>query len=183
MMESDTTLLGLISLVREAGGTIETRIRIQKEAYLLALQGARNFRQRSFEYHHYGPFSRELSDTLHLAVTVGLLEEQAMSVSDEAQKFVYQLTDKGKKASDEIGEPLKQFNDFIKKMNSEHWRALELASTVGFLEVEGKAKTREEAVQMALKLKPETTPYVDNALDVLAAMSQSGWVRSSVLQA
>ena len=53
------------ALVRDAGGKLVGRTRLQKVAYLTQLAGfARDF---PFEYRHYGPYSEELAEAMEIA--------------------------------------------------------------------------------------------------------------------
>ncbi|WP_143268081.1 hypothetical protein [Azospirillum agricola] len=61
-------------IVRDAGGEIIGRTRLQKVAYLLDLAGfGEGFR---FEYHHYGPYSDELADAVRMAEAFDLVHEE-----------------------------------------------------------------------------------------------------------
>ncbi|MFN3077119.1 MAG: hypothetical protein ABT940_09615 [Alphaproteobacteria bacterium] len=61
-------------IVRDAGGTIVGRTKLQKVACLLELAGlGAGFR---FQYHYYGPYSEELTDEIRLADAFGLVVEQ-----------------------------------------------------------------------------------------------------------
>jgi hypothetical protein len=58
-------------IVRDAGGRIVGRTRMQKVAFLLEITGlGEGFR---FEYKHYGPYSEELTDAAKMAASFGLL--------------------------------------------------------------------------------------------------------------
>lgn len=60
-------------LVRDAGGRIVGRTKLQKVAYLLELAGlGEGFH---FEYRHYGPFSEDLADAIQMASAFGLVSE------------------------------------------------------------------------------------------------------------
>ncbi len=60
-------------IVRDAGGQIVGRTKLQKIAYLLELAGMGDgFR---FEYRHYGPYSEELADAIQMANAFGLVKE------------------------------------------------------------------------------------------------------------
>ncbi len=48
----------VVAIVAAAGGELAGRVRLQKTAYLLDIKGLKSGFQ--FEYHHYGPYSREL---------------------------------------------------------------------------------------------------------------------------
>jgi uncharacterized protein YwgA len=61
-------------IVRDAGGHIVGRTRLQKIAYLLEIAGlGAGF---PFRYKHYGPYSEQLADAAQTARIVGLLYEQ-----------------------------------------------------------------------------------------------------------
>ncbi len=61
-------------IVRDAGGRIVGRTRLQKIGYLLELSGlGEGF---SFEYRHYGPFSEELASAARDANALGLISEE-----------------------------------------------------------------------------------------------------------
>lgn len=64
-------------IVRDAGGHIVGRTRLQKIAYLLEIAGlGAGF---PFRYKHYGPYSEQLADAAQTARIVGLLDEQETS--------------------------------------------------------------------------------------------------------
>jgi uncharacterized protein YwgA len=164
-MSSDG-LVGLLKLVEASGGSLDTRIRIQKEAFLLALKGYRHFRPQSFVYHHYGPFSREVSDAVQSAVSGGLLEEREEIFPDGSKKYSYHLSDAGRAFSDDevLSDVVREYAAFLGK---QHWRALELAATVAYLEARKRISSREDAFAMAEKLKPETVQHAANARKIL----------------
>jgi uncharacterized protein YwgA len=61
------------NLVRDAGGRIVGRTRLQKTAYILELAGlGEGF---AFEYRHYGPFSADLATATRKARILGLVIE------------------------------------------------------------------------------------------------------------
>jgi uncharacterized protein YwgA len=61
-------------IVRDAGGQIVGRTRLQKIAYILEATGlGAGF---PFRYKHYGPYSEQLADAAQTARIVGLLHEQ-----------------------------------------------------------------------------------------------------------
>lgn len=62
------------SIVADAGGQIVGRTKLQKIAYLLELAGVgEGFH---FEYHHYGPYSEDLTRATSLACIVGDIAEK-----------------------------------------------------------------------------------------------------------
>lgn len=166
-MANGTALAALLELVQASGGSVVTRIRLQKMAYLLAAFGASAFRWHSFSYHHYGPFSRELSDTLQFAVSAGLLDEIHESFSEGSQRYNYELGEAGRSFVAESGSTLHIFKPMIARMSDEHWRSLELAATVDFLQRSRAAGSWDEGFTRAIQLKPETLPYRQKADSLL----------------
>lgn len=163
-------LVGLLRLVTASGGEIETRIRVQKEAYLVGLKFPGFFDVREFEYHHYGPYSRSLSDALQFAVSSDLIEEKDESPSDGSfTKYSYFITDFGRRTIDSVASMDSSLEEFVGFLKSKDWRTLELAATICFLEI-NESLDRSAAVQKALSLKPLTANREDEALSVLAAI-------------
>ena len=70
---SHANALKTAEIVRDAGGRIVGRTRLQKVAYLLSVTGLEDgFR---FVYKHYGPYSEELAAAARDADLLGLLSE------------------------------------------------------------------------------------------------------------
>ena len=61
------------SIIADAGGELVGRTRLQKVAYLSHLAGFSD--DFDFEYRHYGPYSEELADAVHLATGLKLVKE------------------------------------------------------------------------------------------------------------
>jgi uncharacterized protein YwgA len=72
-------------------------------------------------------------DTLQFAVSAGLLNEGHESFSEGSQRYKYELTEAGRSFVSESGPTLQNFKQVIDRISGEHWRCLELASTVDFL--------------------------------------------------
>ncbi|MBK8909457.1 MAG: hypothetical protein IPM60_16755 [Rhodospirillales bacterium] len=60
-------------IVRDAGGEIIGRTKLQKVAYLLELAGFGD--GFDFEYRHYGPYSEDLANAIRMADAFGLVTE------------------------------------------------------------------------------------------------------------
>ncbi len=61
-------------IVRDSGGKLVGRTRLQKVGYLLELAGlGEGF---AFEYRHYGPYSEELADAIRFADAFGEVNEE-----------------------------------------------------------------------------------------------------------
>jgi uncharacterized protein len=72
--EQKSDLQKAADIIRDAGGRIVGRTRLQKLAYLLELSGlGAGF---PFEYRHYGPYSEELSLAVRNGALLGALREE-----------------------------------------------------------------------------------------------------------
>lgn len=158
-MATSDTLRGLMLLVFAAGGKIDTRIKVQKQAFLLAASDAGDFDQSAFSYHHYGPYSREISDTLQFAVSSGLLVEHKEQGISDGVRYSYSITDLGRQFISEAGELAANELGLVRLMQPCHWRTLELAATIRFLEIHGSVSNRADALAEAVRLKPETANF------------------------
>lgn len=70
----DVKINEVVNIVRDAGGEIVGRTRLQKIAYLLSATGLDdNFR---FAYKHYGPFSEQLASSAKFGALFGELVER-----------------------------------------------------------------------------------------------------------
>lgn len=167
MKSTRNVLTGLLRLVEAGQGQIDTRIRIQKEAFILAALGYPHLPLNSFAYHHYGPFSRELSDTLQIAVSAGLLTEAQAPGADGGFKYSYYLTESGKNYLSEAGGEIGELKSVVDRLGREHWRALELAATSLFLSLRGNV-SEDDAFLKALELKPSTKPFANEARSLLS---------------
>lgn len=79
------------AIVDAAGGTLTGRVRLQKTVYLLVQLGFEA--ELPFEYHHYGPYSRELDNATTDAKAFGLISEvYEYRQSDGALFSVFKLT-------------------------------------------------------------------------------------------
>jgi len=157
-----------MKLLGASDGELETRIKIQKTAFLLGLEFPDDFSVKDFEYHYYGPYNRGLSDALQFAVSSDLIEEIDESPeSGGFTKYRYVITDNGKSILKDLGDGTSDFVKKAKQLKQYHWRALELASTVKFLEL-NEFISRDDAMKKALILKPKTEPHKSKAVELLA---------------
>lgn len=67
------------AIVRDAGGRIVGRTRLQKIAYLLSITGLED--GLPFAYKHYGPYSEDLATASRDADLLGLLSETEQQAS------------------------------------------------------------------------------------------------------
>jgi uncharacterized protein YwgA len=168
-------LKGLLALVKESGGQMDSRVRIQKSAYLLKHLGVSDFNSAKFRYHYYGPYSRDLSSELHDAVLNELLEERVRQSTDEQETYSYFLTNRGqewlKKFSYATQQPASLSNIEKKKLEllkSKTQNTLELAATTIYLQNEyPKLSDPQKALKRALELKPRCTDAENDARQTL----------------
>lgn len=164
-------MVGLLKLIGGSGGQVEGRVRIQKAAFLLGSRGIDYFDPQDFVYHHHGPYSRALSDILHQAVSLDLVEERRDSFSEDMVRYNYRITDKGRRFVETVAEQSQvDIATIAQPMNRYHWRALELAATIAFLEQHGDANDRTEALKQAIQLKPACSSYAEEAHKVLSTV-------------
>lgn len=165
-------LRGLLSLVDAMGGQLENRIRMQKSVYLLKMLEVTDFRSTSFKYHHFGPYSRSVSDTLQDAIVSGLLVERRRDYGEEQSKYTYELTDAGQAWLEENaagGDP--QVKTFAPTFKESHWRVLELAATVLFVERDEHIGDRGNAMARAIQLKPACMEWRSDAEALLKKLN------------
>jgi uncharacterized protein len=163
---SASCLSAVAEVIRQMD-TIHGRVRIQKMAYFLKRLGMAELEGVDFFYHHYGPFSWTVAESLIDGVRCDALQEDAKPLVDDRQAYAYRLT---KDAYDKVDEVLPASRALVKRLvarvRDEHWRTLELASTIDFLE-QRERLNRERALSRALGLKPACRGYEDAALRLL----------------
>lgn len=116
-------------IVRDAGGCIVGRTKLQKVAYLLCLSGLE--RGLSFSYKHYGPFSEELADGARNAKLLGLLLETEHQASWGATYSIYRSLGESEAGGPDARRTLAELASAADSIE------LELAATAAFLANEG----------------------------------------------
>jgi len=117
-----------------ADGEIIGRIRMQKIFYLLEQSGLRS--DLSFNYHHYGPYSRDLDAALGRAEAFeGVREDIKHRQVDGMPYSVFTLSsDVVVDRESKLGRiSVKKARDLIAKMKSRTSTVLELAATIHWL--------------------------------------------------
>ncbi|NJK32568.1 MAG: hypothetical protein HC927_09255 [Deltaproteobacteria bacterium] len=165
--DTQRALAVLVALIR-GPQPLEGRVRIQKMMYLLKALGLPGLERIRYAYHHYGPYSEQIAGAMRRAVASGLIVEDKEQFDDEWQKFTYALDAEHPDASYlELGADQLELVERVKlAVADRHWRVLELAATVVFLEREAQVE-RHEALRRALGHKPACEPYKNQALDLL----------------
>lgn len=130
MAESKTDWQKAAEIVRDAGGQIVGRTKLQKVAYLLELAGLGD--GFPFEYRHYGPYSEELADAIQMADAFGLVTEEERRADWGGVYSIFRITDR---MSSSDKEARARFAEEAAKIGAVE---LELAATAAFLSaVEG----------------------------------------------
>ena len=133
----------VVDIVRDAGGKLVGRTRLQKTAYLLELAGfGEGF---PFEYRHYGPYSEELANAVLNARLRDLLNEDECPTSWGGFYSIFST----EKALDEQRSP--ERCALASRSADADPIELELAATAAFLFSKGESAAWEETA----KRKPE----------------------------
>jgi uncharacterized protein YwgA len=116
-------------IVRDAGGRIVGRTKLQKTAYLLKLAGFES--PYLFSYKHYGPFSEGLAEAAELAAAFDVIDEIQQQAGWGGTYSIYQAS--GAPSDDTARVRLAQAAAGADAV------LLELAATAAYLANEGKA--------------------------------------------
>lgn len=121
------------AVVSAAGGTLVSRVRLQKTVYLLDRLGLHS--GFDFEYHHYGPYSRDLDVATSDAKALGVVQENiAHRASDGASYSVFTLGEHGAPKPEALGALSQAEAERVaRKFAGTHVTVLELAATVDWL--------------------------------------------------
>jgi len=165
------TLASIVAIVDQQD-EVHGRVRLQKLGYLLQQSGFRPIQKTRFAYHHYGPFSEQLAGALDQAVASGLVEENRRDSHNGYKLYTYKLNREHPdveylKLAQADHETVRKF---MSTSSSAHWRTLELAATVVYLE-RNLEISRETAITRALGLKPDCKPYRTDAEALLTGLS------------
>lgn len=147
---------------------IEGRKRLQKITYLL--QAAGYPADANFILHHYGPYSRDISQTSDELVSLKILEEKKRE-TQWGTVYHYELTDHGRelllKANASRLEELERFQTLAEEFKPLSTRQLEIGSTIAFFHRQ--SHDWDEAVRSACQMKKvegKTDPDLEAAIKV-----------------
>jgi hypothetical protein len=116
-------------IIRDAGGKVVGRTRLQKIAYLLELTGlGEGF---EFEYKHYGPYSEQLANAVAIATVTRLISEEERSTTWGGTYSVFTVD------SATTGNVPDARLQLISRATSIDPITLELAATAAFFAAEG----------------------------------------------
>jgi uncharacterized protein len=152
-----------VDIVRDAGGRIVGRTRLQKIAYLFELAGVgEGF---SFTYRNFGPYSDELTEAMQNASLLGLLDEEEKPSSWDGYYSVFTTTS-GKSKADASKVRAKIAEQVIEADAVE----LELAATAAYLATKNfEDPWSETALRKPIKA---TRTRLENAKQLYQALRQ-----------
>lgn len=116
--------LDVARVIRDAGGELVGRTRLQKIAYLMQLAGFGD--DFAFEYRHYGPYSEELAQAMEIAVALGPVNEEERVADWGGRYSIYTLNEDGPPRDPNRA----SFAQLAKRINAIE---LELAATAAYL--------------------------------------------------
>jgi uncharacterized protein YwgA len=168
-MTAMTKSENLISdILQAADGKIVGRIRLQKIFYLLDQFGLNSgFR---FSYHHYGPYSEDLSASVMRARFLDkLIDEKEERTSYDTPFSVYTLRE-AKSAPDKIGAlDFETAHRLIDIMKAETSVVLELAATIHWLRE--KEKVDDWRAELGIRKPSKATPeFIQRAGQLLSKL-------------
>jgi hypothetical protein len=120
-------------IVRAAGGTVVGRIRLQKEIYLLEQLGLNS--GFSFSYHHYGPYSEDLTDAVDGAKAFNYVREEIRPRRSDGVPFsVYAIGERAPALGERISAlPVETVSGALSVMQKCSATVLEIAATIHWL--------------------------------------------------
>lgn len=146
-------------------GEIQGRKKLQKMVHILQGFGV-PFNVR-FGYHHYGPYSEELQDSIQACLHDKLLNETTIPGQFPTSKFCPQprFADLLEKTGTEKGQP---WVNFAQELNRKTPRELEAISTLLYLENEEATGYLEEPLEVAfIGRKPQLENLLQPALEYI----------------
>lgn len=170
-LEDVRNALSTIAAIVRESGKLKGRVRLQKLGYLLQQRGFPPLARVQFSYHHYGPYSDQLAGALEQAVASGLVREESVMTSQGRRSYNYTL-DAVHVDNDYLKldrEESTQVHAFLQATEPKHWRTLELAATVVYLERD-MSLPRDTAFDRALGLKPDCKPFRQEATELLTEL-------------
>jgi uncharacterized protein len=166
-LEVSSACLSAITEVIRQTGTLYGRVRIQKTAYFLKRLGAAELKHVDFFYHHYGPFSWTVADCLVDGVQCDAIRETPKPLVDDRQAYEYRVSEDLRDKVEEVSPKSRALTErLLRRVKSENWRTLELASTIDYLQNRERI-SRDAALSRALGLKPACREYQAEALRLL----------------
>lgn len=149
---SDNNWHKAAKIIRDAGGMIVGRTRLQKTAYFLQLAGFED--AFAFSYGHYGPYSEDLADAMSIAGAFDLVMETRKQTEWGSKYSIYSIPNgQEQRAKDDRS----VFTERVAKFDAVE---LELAATAAYLSAVDKCKTPWEETA---RLKPSKANSIPGA--------------------
>lgn len=160
------------AVVAAAGGEMTSRIRLQKSVYLLDRLGLQSGFE--YDYHHYGPYSRDLDNAAGDAKAFDLIDEEyAYRVSDGARYSVFRLKPDVQPKAEAYGELGRaKACEFGRRFAKTNVTVLELAATIDWLWREEKVVDWRDEVKRRKTTKTEHG-RLDRAVELLRELNLS----------
>ena len=135
------------ALLKASGGQLVGRVRLQKTVYLLDRLGLES--GFDYDYHHYGPFSRDIDNAVADAEAFELVEERfGRRQLDGARYSIFKLTDEGYELPAMIGQLDEvELQRFLQRFQDANVTVLELAATANWLVEEEEQDDWQEALR------------------------------------
>ena len=137
----------VVNIIAAAGGEVVGRTRLQKLAYLLDQLGQNS--GLHFSYHHYGPYSEELSSAVDFAKYVegSVSEKERSRKSDGARYGVFSLSKSVEPEA--LGKiPIADARRYLRAMQQRNSTVLELAATIRWLRENERVEDWREELQI-----------------------------------
>lgn len=121
------------AVIDAAGGKVIGRVRMQKIFYLLDQLGFDS--GFDFEYHHYGPYSRDLDNAIGDAKAFDLIKEETQNRANDGVRYSIFKLSEGFGGKDEVFEkmPRENVQQQLKLFDEVSITVLELAATIRWL--------------------------------------------------
>lgn len=169
--------VGLLGLLRAAGGVVDGRKKLQKIVYLIQQKGGPL--AETFQYHLYGPFSEQLANEIEEMRSFGLVDEEEKRTAQGQTRYEYSLTKVGERllASMGAGDRLEPFKELIGELATMDGRKLELMATALYLL---KLKWPRSAIADVVKGLKSTQGYTtDEVSECLEYLEDRGFYSSA----
>lgn len=128
-MRIDEEARRVAKIIRDAGGMVVGRTRLQKMAYLLEVSDLGD--GFSFDYHYYGPYSEDLFKATIAAEVSSLISEDVKETKWGGSYSIYKVKDEIEASDDSLRRKV------LEIANSASSIALELAATALFFAKNG----------------------------------------------
>lgn len=129
-------------------GEIVGRKKLQKMIYI-AKKMQFTFNEK-YNFHFYGPYSEELTLRVEELYNLGYISERKEKKGGYFQ-YHYSLTDEGEQFLADYEVDMPSFKQFMKKMNEQSSRFLELVSTILYFDNVSKAEVKEKVFTLKRK--------------------------------